>query len=551
MSHEEIRHWWGLKSENGCPCLRGNEYPQILRKHRMIIERLVRFEKLSNKFFCMTCKSLEMFPQEDCPYQNQFENLKDVQVILAPMAYGRTKKIGEFNPDEIVIVNCILDINEHPKRGLIELQLQRLIDLDDVSDVGRIDRRMTLKELNNHPAYEYLIKRLGWIYEKNIKKIVEEAKEEDWEEISSSYHEWFMVSVDDIDTYCKQARVYEYCEQFSSPTLYNLLNEIIKNEKETKVTIIEGRKNSSFIESLADRYYKEREVKINFIDDGLKPEIVDCGTEIHEITNCGTIFCRKTLENPSTRKFIKDTNDRMIKHEDNIDPIIGVIINKPEIFDKLSKEKKKERLEKEMRQYVPERFKNVKIETRYNSEGSTNFRNCDTGIIVGSPIIDKENIAYEFFQWNGYRPKSLKTIKKDGRFHYVNPELDAFRKKREEDEAYNELRLFYLNSRKIHIYDYGKVSKLIEKEGIIVDRSIDLKYLMDLERSEWLEEFVKERSSVSAYEVDKAFAKRFDIGKDWSYRTVLRLVKKSERLTLKRGALFYDLVTENINKTTN
>ena len=530
MKPEQIRQWYGLRSKNGCPGLREHRYPQILRKHRIIIERFV-YLRVPNKFFCMACKKLEMFPQKYCPYKLQFKNMENVLAVLAPITYGRTNKIKEFDPEEIIICNCVKDVFTHPEKEDLKKQLQNLYDLTNryLNDQFKNGMNITLEEFNRKPDYDDLVNKLRWAFDRNVKRLSEEATEEDWKEFGSSHDLIFMISADDVDTYCLQARVYGYYKQFSSPTLFNILNYIIKEKKKTRIIILEGKENNNFIKSLSDRYFKERKVKIDFVDNGIKTKIIDYGSVIHEITNTDSIFCRKTLENFSTQKFIRNTINKILTENHN-DPYlkIGVIINKP----------KKKLIKEEMRLYIPERFKNVTIETRYNSEGLNSFKNCDVGFIVGSPIIDKKNIAYEFFQWNGYLPKNMDTYKKDGRFIFVNPKLDDFREKREEDEAHNEICLFYLNSKKIHLYVFAKVPESINKEGFRIERK-NKKEMIEKDRKEWLENFVKEKGRVHAFDADLEFAKRFKLGDKRTYRTVLRLIKESECLTLKRGAIFY------------
>ena len=63
--------------------------------------------------------------------------------------------------------------------------------------------------------------------------------------------------------------------------------------------------------------------------------------------------------------------------------------------------------------------------------------------------------------------------------------------------------------------------------------------MIELERFEWLENYVKEKGHVHIDETILDFAERFDIGKNWSHRKISWIIKESYHLTKKRRIIFY------------
>jgi len=154
--------------------------------------------------------------------------------------------------------------------------------LHDLTDrYYKLDSEITLKELNNKHDYDIFINKLRSPYKKNINKLVEQAKDKNWKKNSSDYDEKFLVSPNDIDTYCKLARVHGYQEQFATPALFYLFDYVVEKQKEgkeVKLTIIDARPDIDFLKSLAERYYKEKHVIIKFKTDEFEPKLVDRGS---------------------------------------------------------------------------------------------------------------------------------------------------------------------------------------------------------------------------------------------------------------------------------
>ena len=543
------RHWYGLKSKDfGCPCL--DKTKDITEKQK-IIQKLIKL-KFANDVICKSCNKSDAYPQKDCRYKKQFEKIKEFPFVLAPMGYAPTKYIDTYDPQEIVVDNCLLGTKPLPPKGLLELQLRYLHELSQ--PYHNFQSTLTLEELNDRKDYNYFLNvTLREQYDKKIiNKFVEQIKKEDWKESTSDYHEWFLVQPNDIDIYCKLAGVYGYHEQFGRPYIFYLFDYLDekreKESKEVKLTIIDVPERINFLKTkkLVERYRIEKGVIINFVDERFETENVDHGSEVIEATVRVSKCSKKVLGNRSTRMNIKEMIEWFLvnRHNNDTNLKIGLIVSKPKGWRKMWKATYNKKLMERRAFYIPERFKDVKVETHYGNRGKNSLADRDVLFIVGTPNINKYNIEQEFIFLNGYAPQSVEPLPKElhtGFYHYPDPELEEYRRLREEDESCYEIHMAHpLNSKKI-IYVFGEVPKYIEEEGIRVKKIVK-KDIINFERKKWLEEFVKQKGSVVAVVAEEAMVKQFKEIKslDWAYRIVRKIVAESEHLTLKRGGIFYE-----------
>lgn len=551
LSEQEVwipnsKHWWGLASEYGCPCLQESEDSEIPEKEvkRKLIQKLVNL-KFTYDYVCSACLDINAFPQKECPYKKQFENLRSFPFVLAPIAYAFTKRISEYDPQEIVVDDCVLNEKIHPPKDLLEFQLQNLHNL--TNRYQKIDSKLTLQGLNNRPDYDGFIKKLETAYKKNINKLVEQAKDKNWNKDSSDYDENFLVSPNDIDTYCRLARVHGYQDQFATPVLFYLFDCVVEKQKEgkeIKLTIIDAKPDIDFLKSLTERYYKEKSVVINFKDDNFKPNLVDRGSVVYQMTVRDSWYPQSSVKNFDTKMRIRKKIKWVLFDHHNNDPNlkIGIILWKPKGSKWLSEEEYTRKLYNKMRLYIPEEFKNVKIETHGNTRGKNSLEDCDVLFNIGTYVINKTKIENQFVRCYGYKPSTLELVEKEphgGYYHYVDKELDTFCRLREEEEMYQEIHRIRPWLKKKDVYVFGIVPKSIEEEGIRVEK-IDSKYIRSLGRKEWLEEFVKHRSPVPRIFVEEAMAKQFNISEKWAYREIKKVVAKSEHLKIEKGGIFYE-----------
>jgi hypothetical protein len=530
-------HWWGLASENGCPLL------VQINEEAKLVQRLVRL-KFTYDHVCSACSDINAFPQKECPYKKQFENLKSFRFVLAPIAYAYTKRIGDYEPDEIVVDDCSREVREHPTKDVLEAQLQRLTDL--TNQYVKLDSKITLRELNKRPDYDKFMKKLEWAYKKNINKLVEQAKEKNWKKNTSDYDEQFLIPPSEIDTYCRQARVHDYEEQFATPALFYLFDYVYEKKKEgknVKLTIIDAKPDLSLLESLVKHYYKEKGVKVNIKDDKFKPQIIDRGSVVYKM---GTgWYPRKSYDNAETKRVIREYIEWVMSYfyDNNPDQPIGIILWKPKGWQWLGDEKLEERLNYEMRLFIPKRFKNVKIETHGNTLGKNSLKDSEPLFVIGSYVTNESDLDKRFFWWSGYKPSTLKTKENKphkGHYHKLDPELDAFRRRDQEIEEYQEIHRSRLWPSKKRVFVFGTIPKEIVDEGVRVEE-LNKNDIERLNRRKWLEEFVRHRERVSVVIAEEKMVEQFEElnSTKWAYREILKIKDKSRHLELKRGMLHY------------
>ena len=115
-----VRHLFGLRRI--CPCLRDDEHGNV------VIMKLVDL-KFSTKYICSICKQIKAYPTKNCPYQQQFKNLKDVPVVVAPIEYVFTKVLDKYQPQYIAVDDCLTRIRPNPSRVDLGYSLVYLSDL--------------------------------------------------------------------------------------------------------------------------------------------------------------------------------------------------------------------------------------------------------------------------------------------------------------------------------------------------------------------------------------------------------------------------------------
>ncbi len=516
-----------------------------------MIQRLVNLE-FSYDYICTACKEINAYPQNECPYKKQFENLKSFPFVLAHSAYAFTKRIAEYDPQHIVVDDCLMYIKVHPTKDELETQLQFLTNL--TNRYQKINSKITLLELNQRPDYVKFMNKLKFAHKKYINEIVEEAKNKNWNKNCSGYDKLFLISPDDIDTYCKLAKVHGYQEQFATPMLFYLFDYVYEQKKkgnEVQLTIIDAKPNINFLEILAKRYRLERSITINFEPDNFKPNLVDHGSVVYRVGRKDAWYpIEESIEkNPKIRENIRKRIAELLDYfyNNNFNQKIGVVMKKPSLkkpeLKKLSFEEAKEC---NMRRFVPNEFRNVEIETFGNVRGKNSLENCDPLFVIGTYSRNKDNIERDFIHWHAHKPTTLETVENGahgGYYHYVDKELDSFRQQFEEIEMYQAIHRSRLWLSKKQVFVFGIVPTEIMNEGVKVVR-IKGGWGMNRQRREWLMEKMKKAKEEIASWTRDDMADYFGISEDYAYREIKTIVESSKELHLEKRRNIWWLVYE-------
>ena len=222
--NSSTRHWKGLQIM--CPCLKRDQYGFPLVP---LIAKLVEL-KIPNSQICSVCEKGNLNPQKECRYKEQFKNLVNVRNILAPIDYVFTKYLKEFNPDVIIVDDCLRKIRKHPKHK----KLERLLFLLTFSSYW-IDRPIESLEELSKLDLESIMPKLTSAYKTNLKEHVKDIKEN---LNSVKYDPLYTTSPEEISTYLKKAKAYGFQDQFATSAIVSLLSYIWeKSVKEKKLTL--------------------------------------------------------------------------------------------------------------------------------------------------------------------------------------------------------------------------------------------------------------------------------------------------------------------------
>ena len=301
--------------------------------------------------------------------------------------------------------------------------------------------------------------------------------------------------------------------------------------KKVDLTIIEAIIKMKFLNILANCLKKEENVKVNFVSDGFKPKIVDHGSVVHALGNTYWWYPDVTVQTKRISKQIKEMIEWILFFDfnDNINLEIGVIMKKPKGRNKAHRQRK---LYERLRYFIPKQFKNVKVETYGNLRGKNSLENCDVLFVIGTYSISKEDTVEIFRLWSGHKPTTDEFINSKphgGYYKYKDPELEVCRWLFEEYEMYQAIHRIRPLLAKKEVYVFGLVPKEIKQDGIKVVR-LNGSWIL---KSRWLLKHVKEESFEFRRPVgwvEEEMAKEFKIGKKWTYREILKIVKSHKHL---------------------
>ena len=503
-----------------CPCLRTKEYRNPL---------IIKFVNLgfSTKHICSICKELNAYPQKNCPYQQQFKNLKDFPVVVAPIEYVFTKVLDKYQPHYIAVDDCLTRIKPHPPRFILE----KLLDVLSVfvnKPVG------SFQELVSRPDYYSLMKKLKKESKNFMKIAIEDVKNN-----CDIYDPIFLIPPSEINTYCKQAQVHGFRDRFATPALFPLFSHLFKNkteDDEVQLKIIEAIPKMEFLNSLATRYQVEKNVTVFFEHDGFEPEIVDQGSVVFSYSGKKGAWYPTTSsikKSYDTRNNIRKVIAEILENEYNNNPNlkIGLVLPKNVVWE----------------QFIPIGFHNVKVLTFGDLRGKNSLEDCDVLFVIGTYCVNKENMEQDFSDWYARDPLTMEFVeqKPHGDFyHYIDKDVEILRWMREDYEMYQAIHRIRPLLKKKLIYVFGIVPKEISQDGLKVIKIEGGRFVNKGER-EWLINYVKERGSAIERFARIDMMEQFRIKNDTAYRKIKNIVDKCNCLRFGKNEEIKTLVYVN------
>jgi hypothetical protein len=508
------RHLYGLRFI--CPCL--NEQPT------KVITALAD-AGLSNKHICTVCKSLEAYPQHECAYQHQFDDITDIQIVFAPIEYSATQLFDKYDPDNITVDDCLLRFHKHPTKTNLEFTLQTSQEFFYGKDWMKRENAITiLHQMFNLSTDDYfeIMRILNCVQKDKIDMV----KNMNLEKPLGENFRYMLTSPEEFDIYRDYALYHGYQEQFATPQLFYCFDWVFQNrEKDKHLKIMEAAIQPEILSILKIRYLTDRNVDINFYADNFHYAFKDQGSIIYEVLGReGSWLPAQTsvVKDPSTRYKIQDC----IKSISANKSTIGVV--KPKKCDLY--------LLKGNFQFLD--FGNLR--------GKNALEYCELAFVVGTWNVRHEDLVKDFKLFAAHNPTTEEhaTIKPEGSwFQFKDKELDAFRWHNEEYEQAQAIMRFRPELHKVKIYVFGLVPKIIEDWGFKVDRTIKLGGEgLKQDREEWLICFMVEHNNSVSEEVARdEMAKKFNIRLDTAYREIKKIVKGNDCLRCDwNGILTYE-----------
>lgn len=531
-----VRHIKGLKS--CCPCWK-KKFEERSPKEQ-IIANLVEYN-FSNKIICGTCKRIRAYPQRKCRYKKQFVGIKNCHIVVTVIqcAYG-PNLFNKFEPDYVAMDDCLDLINPQQWKDDIYLQYIRLLNRAKI----RFDKYTQLEKISEK-NFSKIVPKLEKAFRQNITKLTSEIKKND----TLSYAKHYLIPPAEIEDYFKMAKLYGFRKRFATPAFFYLFDYIVKQKEEGKnvqLMLIDARQPHDLLAEMKKRYHKEKGVVINFENDStFVPLIVEQNSVVYKMGHNDAWYPEQSMRLTKTQARIKETIEWILYHffNKNYNLKIGVVTRKPS-RKWVNRYGKTKAMKMKLDLYIPEGYKNVKVETYGNLRGQNTLKDCKTLFVLGSYGINKSEMKQMVSDWFCCDPTTMEKVEEGahgGYYHYIDGLAEILRKRREEYEMYQAIHRVrpLLETKLIFAFSYVP-EKELKEDGLEVKRITKQKiFEKNKERTEWLEDFVRANGKISRVEAEEAFAKQFHVKEKWAYREILKIVRNSEHLGYRNHILEY------------
>jgi hypothetical protein len=516
----DVRHLWGLKWR--CPCLKEEYFNNM-------ISELVRL-KLSPRFVCSICKTVNAYPQELCPYKEQFIDMPNT--VLAPIEYVFTNLLKNYKPDFITVDDCTLKMVEHPTKDKLEFFLRQL----QKTNYYLSKREKQIKYLPqlfslNETDYINLIRRLYFTHNNFLNTRIREIKEFDY-----NFKEIMFVTMSplDFEIYRKQSMAFGYREQFATPALFPIFDYVAArkydDDEEPQLKIIDAIINDEIFKGIQTRYQRQEKVYVDFRPDDFQPKIVDHDSVVHRVfRRCNAWYPSGSIkDNISSQLRIQGMIGQILRQRHNGGEGLKIGL----VFPRLEKDDKN-RLNW-WKHFVPKEL-NVEPEwlTFANLRGKNSLEDCDVLFVVSTFNTDHEALIEDFKLFFAEDPASVEYWKNSphgGYYRFKDRKLDAFRWAHEEYEMYQAIhRIRPLLAKKV-VYVIAVVPEELRNDGLPVKKLYVGADGLNEKIEEWIINYVKERKAVLVRNTMWAVKYKLNICPKTAYKMINRAVKNSKHL---------------------
>ncbi len=474
------------------------------------------------KIVCEHCKENELYPQELCPYKQQFE--KDVQNYLMPIDYVSTKKFQRMILDFIVADDCLMKINPLPTFKSLN---EKLLMLCGHEFHVRVENLINY----NNGLFEESMRKLRDIEHTKDKELLIQDKAHKIRKISEI--DYTGTRIADIHTIRYLYKKHGLLKRYGVPAIFEIFNYLAKNQS-CKFRILEAIPNYDLLDLFINRYYREKGIRIKYTTELIPTPTNKRKNQIVRLRHYSRALypCQKgiVMNGKNRRRIRREIERKLMKYPDEgVDLEIGFIIPKAcRITDFIDTEK----------------YKNVRFLNFGNLRGKNLLEFSDIGFVIGSYIINKEKETFiELYEM--YFAKKIKgsldTFQSHGdRIKFVDKELEALRMYFEEYEQYQAIMRFRPLTNDCDIFCFAPIPDYIRNE---FDTRIETLQREESEerkgekkkRMKWLEEFVVKNGETKEIVIINEFIKKFGLGYKGSKKAVDRLVNDSDILKFERS----------------
>lgn len=500
---------------------------------------------LPNKIICGFCKKNEYKCSKDnkCSYKKQFK--KYPKTIMLPIEYGFTHVLESYKPNIIAVDDCLLRKKNH----------KTLEELESFLRIANLWGETYQESQNMNSEYfipEDLLLSTNFI-NFNIKNSIIELLQSEtfqtdieqyqaiWEYTMNAlielYGDNFIIPYSNfnfygVESYKKYADIYGMLKQFATANLFPIFDYMFKYtdmdaeiDDVPHVILIEAMPNEKFLQDIVDMYFKETGNIIHLDFEYIKPEIIPDSTFYRCATYEGNWY-------PSTRSIVESESTRA-KIKEHIQQILDAYYNGGDSCKIGLMFPKKCKLE----DFIDTtRYKDV-LNLRFgNQRGKNELEYCNPYFVIGTYLINKNEIENDYFLWFKEYPESSDSYqeeKKKSRFRFVDSKLDNFRSMFEEEEQYHAVFRSRSLTYKRQVFCFGIIPEEMEKI-FGADKIINLTFgrkvkYEDNERIEFIYDIVeKHKGIIPEKEVRKIMMNTYNIKDNTARRIIKEIVEESD-----------------------
>jgi hypothetical protein len=561
LEGESYRHIYGLaaRRNKGCPCLDKDENKEAKSP---LIERLVD-HRFSNEIVCSTCKKKKIREKlgiKECRYSKQFKGIKKCHVVLAPIqCIYSPNLLKKYQPQFIVIDDCLDAINHHYFDVDLWNQINYLAGIWEnyhpfatpINLVNKKDEN-PLEVFSNRSDLDVVFPKLEEAFGRQFRKLVKQVKNSD----SSTYDKTFLIPMEFVKDYLEHAKRYGFKRRVSRPAMYYMFDyavEQMKKNRKVRMMLADAEPPYKILEILKERYRIETGVVVDFKnDDSFKPEIVNRGSVVYKIGNPLQWYPWVSLKQEHVQKSIQLMFELLMDYffDDDLSREVGVITLKPRMPKDITETEKLKRLNERVRCFVPEQYKVKQPPATYwNLKSQNGLEYCDVLACIGSPVTNKSDMKLIFSDWFPHikvdeKDFDVKEKNPHGWWYtYPNPYIEMLRYRNEEYETYQALHRNRPTRHQTIGWAWCAVPKeKLERDGIEVRYILNKKQFAKMrKRSQWLVDYVRAHGGkVFRGDAEEMLHDKFGVSRNYTYRAVLKIVRKSEHLKYENSWLIYE-----------